>query len=80
MTVNSGVVDIDDQQIVPVQPRAQGSRGFELRAAVSLAHLLRAQQRQDEARNLLRPIYSWFTEGFDTADLKQAKALLDDLT
>ena len=60
--------------------REQGSRGFELRAAVSLAHLLRAQQRQDEARNLLRPIYGWFTEGFDTADLKQAKALLDDLT
>jgi len=41
---------------------------------------LRAQQRQDEARNLLRPIYGWFTEGFDTADLKEAKALLDDLT
>ncbi|MBV9377244.1 MAG: hypothetical protein JO320_19705 [Alphaproteobacteria bacterium] len=60
--------------------RDQGSRGFELRAAVSLAHLLRAQQRQEEARNLLRPIYGWFTEGFDTADLKQAKELLDDLT
>ena len=60
--------------------REHGSRGFELRAAVSLARLLRAQQRQDEARNLLRPIYGWFTEGFDTPDLKQAKALLDDLT
>ena len=42
--------------------------------------LLRAQQRQDEARELLGPVYGWFTEGFDTADLKQAKALLDELS
>jgi predicted ATPase len=41
---------------------------------------LRAQQRQDEARELLGPVYGWFTEGFDTADLKQAKALLDELS
>jgi predicted ATPase len=60
--------------------REQGSRGLELRAAVSLARLLRAQQRQDEAWELLRPVYGWFTEGFDTTDLKQAKALLDDLS
>jgi predicted ATPase len=58
----------------------QGARGFELRAAVSLARLLHSQQRQDEARDLLRPAYDWFTEGFDTADLKQAKALLDELS
>jgi predicted ATPase len=60
--------------------REQGSRGFELRAAISLARLLGAQQRQAEARDLLRPVYGWFTEGFDTADLKEAKGLLDELT
>jgi predicted ATPase len=47
--------------------------------AVSLARLLRAQQRQDEARDILGPVYDWFTEGFDTPDLKEAKALLDEL-
>ena len=60
--------------------REQGSRGFELRASVSLARLLCAQQRQDEARDLLGPVYDWFTEGLDTPDLKQAKALLDELS
>jgi predicted ATPase/DNA-binding response OmpR family regulator/class 3 adenylate cyclase len=59
--------------------RGQGSRGFELRAAVDLARLLSAQQRQAEARELLANVYSWFTEGFDTPDLKDAKALLDEL-
>src|SRR6516164_11663129 len=58
--------------------REQGTRGFELRAAVSLARLLHAQGRGDEARELLVPIYGWFTEGFDTADLKEAKTLLDE--
>jgi predicted ATPase len=59
--------------------RKQGSRGFELRAATSLARLMSMQQRAAEARELLGPIYGWFTEGFDTADLKHAKALLDEL-
>ena len=59
--------------------RKQGSRGFELRAATSLARLMSMQQRATEARELLEPIYGWFTEGFDTADLKHAKALLDEL-
>jgi predicted ATPase len=59
--------------------REQGSRGFELRSAVDLARLLRAQQRQTEARELLTDVYSWFTEGFETSDLKDAKALLDEL-
>jgi predicted ATPase len=59
--------------------REQGSRGFELRAAVSLARLLRARQRQDEARDLLGPVYDWFTEGFDTPDLREAAGLLDEL-
>jgi DNA-binding response OmpR family regulator/class 3 adenylate cyclase/predicted ATPase len=59
--------------------REQGTRGFELRAAVDLAGLLSAQQRQAEARDLLGPVYEWFTEGFDTPDLQKAKALLDTL-
>jgi len=57
----------------------QGARSLELRAATSLARLLRGQGRHDEARGLLAPVYGWFTEGFDTADLKDAKALLDEL-
>ena len=59
--------------------RRQGSRGFELRAASSLARLWRDQGKRIEARDLLAPIYGWFTEGFDTPDLKEAKALLDEL-
>jgi predicted ATPase len=58
--------------------REQGTRGYELRAAVSLARLRRDQGRRAEARDLLAPVYGWFTEGFDTADLKEAKALLDE--
>jgi len=57
----------------------QEAKLWELRAAVSLARLRRAQGRRAEARNLLAPVYSWFTEGFDTQDLKEAKALLDEL-
>jgi predicted ATPase len=57
----------------------QGTRGFELRAAISLARLLSKRERGDEARDLLAPLYGWFTEGFDTPDLKEAKALLDAL-
>jgi predicted ATPase len=60
--------------------REQGTRGYELRAATSLARLWREQGRLTEARELLAPVYGWFTEGFDTADLKEAKALLDQLT
>jgi predicted ATPase len=59
--------------------REQGTRGYELRAATSLARLWREQARRCEARELLAPIYGSFTEGFDTADLKEAKALLDEL-
>jgi class 3 adenylate cyclase/predicted ATPase len=60
--------------------REQGTRGYELRAATSLARLWREQGRQGEARDLLAPVYGWFTEGFDTPDLKEAKRLLDELT
>ncbi len=59
--------------------RAQEAKSFELRAATSLARLLARQGRGEEARDLLAPVYGWFTEGFDTADLKDAKALLDHL-
>jgi predicted ATPase len=57
----------------------QGARLWELRAAMSLARLRRDQGRHTEARDLLAPVYGWFTEGFDTSDLKEAKALLDEL-
>jgi predicted ATPase len=57
----------------------QGAKLWELRAAVSLARLRRDQGRHAEARDLLAPVYGWFTEGFDTPDLKEAKALLDEL-
>jgi predicted ATPase len=57
----------------------QGAKLWELRAAASLARLRRDQGRDAEARDLLAPVYGWFTEGFDTPDLKEAKALLDEL-
>jgi class 3 adenylate cyclase/predicted ATPase len=59
--------------------REQGTRGYELRAATSLARLWGEQGRRGEARELLAPVYASFTEGFDTADLKDAKALLEEL-
>ena len=59
--------------------RQQQAKSWELRAAISMARLWRQQGKRDEARELLAPIYSWFTEGFDTVNLKQAKALLDEL-
>jgi class 3 adenylate cyclase/tetratricopeptide (TPR) repeat protein len=59
--------------------RRQGARLFELRATVSLARLLNQQGETDRARQMLAEIYGWFTEGFDTADLKDAKALLEEL-
>ena len=60
--------------------RSQNARSLELRATMSLARLLRDTNRRDEARAMLAEIYNWFTEGFDTADLKDAKALLDELS
>jgi predicted ATPase len=59
--------------------RAQRAKSWELRAAMSIARLKRGQGKRDEARDLLAPVYGWFTEGFDTLDLKEAKALLDEL-
>jgi predicted ATPase len=59
--------------------RRRDARSWELRAARDLARLDAEQGRRGEARDLLAGVYGWFTEGFDTADLKEAKALLDDL-
>jgi class 3 adenylate cyclase/predicted ATPase len=60
--------------------RAQQARSWELRAATSLARLWREEGKRQEARDCLAPVYAWFTEGFDTADLRQARALLDALS
>ena len=57
----------------------QGAKSLELRAAISLARLWRDQGKVQQARELLAPVYGWFTEGFDTLDLKEAKALLEEL-
>jgi predicted ATPase len=57
----------------------QQAKSLELRAAMSLAHLWQRQGKRDAARELLAPIYGWFTEGFDTADLQEAMALLEEL-
>jgi predicted ATPase len=54
-------------------------KSWELRAAMSMARLWRDQGKRHEARELLAPVYGWFTEGFDTRDLKEAKALLEEL-
>jgi predicted ATPase len=80
------------QQAVPDAPQAeacfqqalaiarhQQARSYELRAAMSLSRLWQGQDKRDDARALLAPIYGWFTEGFDTADLQDAKALLEEL-
>jgi predicted ATPase len=64
------------QQALAVARRQQ-ARSLELRAAMSLSRLWQRQGKRDDARELLAPIYGWFIEGFDTADLQEARALLD---
>jgi predicted ATPase len=59
--------------------RRQQAKSWELRAAVSLSRLWQQQGKHAEARTLLAPVYGWFTEGFDTADLQEARVLLDEL-
>jgi predicted ATPase len=66
------------QQALAVARRQQ-AMSWELRTAMSLAGLWQEQGKHDQARELLTPIYGWFTEGFDTADLQEARALLDEL-
>ena len=60
--------------------RRQGAKSLELQAAMSLSRLWQRQGKYTEARELLAPIYGWFTEGFDTMDLQEARALLEALT
>jgi predicted ATPase len=67
------------QQAIDVA-RRQNAKSWELRGAMSLARLRRQQGRHEEAVALLAPVYAWFTEGFDTADLQAARTLLDELT
>jgi predicted ATPase len=67
------------QQALAIAGRQQ-AKSLELRAAMSLARLWRQQGKWDEARELLAPIYRWFTEGFDTADLQEARQLLAELS
>jgi predicted ATPase len=62
-----------------VSARQQRTKLWELRAATSLARLWAEQRKRAQAHDLLAPVYGWFTEGFDTADLKDAKALLEEL-
>src|SRR5262249_33768534 len=59
--------------------RSQQAKSFELRIATTMARLWQQQGKRQEAHDLLAPVYHWFTEGFDTADLQEAKALLDAL-
>ena len=59
--------------------RRQQAKSWELRAAMSMARLWRDRGKPQQARELLAPVYGWFTEGFDTLDLKEAKALLEEL-
>ena len=58
----------------------QNAKAHQLRAAMSMARLWRDQGKRNEARELLAPVYGWFTEGFDTLDLKEAKALIEELS
>jgi predicted ATPase len=78
---NPGAIDAAEASIreAIAVAREQRAKWMELRATVSLARLLRDTNRRDEAREMLSGIYNWFTEGLDTADLKDAKALLDEL-
>ena len=75
---NSDNVEADLKTAIQIA-QAQSAKGLELLAAVSLARLWRDQGNVQQARELVAPIYGWFTEGFETRDLKEAKALLEEL-
>jgi predicted ATPase len=72
-------VSTPPEQATLARTRAQQAISWELRAAMSMARLWRDQGKREEGRDLLAPVYGWFTEGFDTLDLKEAKPLLDGL-
>ena len=75
---NQAAAEQHYRQAIVIAER-QSAKLFQLRASTSLARLWRDQGKRMEARDLLAPIYGWFTEGFDAPDLKEAKALLDEL-
>jgi predicted ATPase len=76
----TAIVDAENCYWIAIElARLQDSKSLELRASARLARLWRAQGRRAAARDLLAPIYHWFTEGFDTLDLKEARALLEEL-
>ncbi|MBE0529052.1 MAG: hypothetical protein IH629_07615, partial [Thermoleophilia bacterium] len=72
-----GEAEIHYQESITIA-RHQQAKSWELRAAISLAHLWQKQGKLREVRQLLEPIYNWFTEGFDTPDLKEARVLLEE--
>jgi predicted ATPase len=76
---DAGVADAYFDRALAVA-RQQEAKSWELRAAMSMARLWRDQGKSQQARELLAPVYGWFTEGFDTLDLREAKALLAELT
>src|SRR5260370_32483547 len=78
LMAGAGENDVEEsfRQAIAIAQR-QEAKSWELRATISLARLLVKQGKRDEARTMLADIYNWFTEGFDTADLKDAKALLE---
>ena len=76
--MNSKREELCFQQALDIA-RRQEAKSWELRAAASLARLWQSQNKRQDAYDLLAPVYKWFTEGFDTADLKDAQSLLDEL-
>jgi predicted ATPase len=76
--MNSNNVEADLKTAIQIA-QVQTAKSLELSAAVSLARLWRDRGKVPQARELLAPVYGWFTEGFDTRDLKEAKALLEEL-
>ncbi len=72
-------VEADFQRALQIA-RHQAAKPFELRSAISLSRLWQSQSKHDEAPELLAPMYNWFTEGFETSDLREVKALLDELS
>jgi predicted ATPase len=75
---DEGAAEASFRRAIAVAARKK-AKSLELRLAISLSRLLHKQGKGEEAQSLLLAVYSWFTEGFDTADLREAKALLDEL-
>ena len=79
LTNDPGGAEVSYREALDVA-RQQQAKSWQLRAAIALARLWQHESRHEDARGLLGPIYNWFTEGFDTKDLKEAKALLESLS